>query len=343
VPDELPRVLAVGAHLKNTVAIAIGRRVVLSQHLGDLETPEAREAFRNAIDDLCRLYRFQPEMVVCDMHPDYASTAWAYASGLPVRPVQHHHAHVAACAAENGVRGPYLAAAWDGSGYGLDGTVWGGEFFAMRTSEFERVAHLRPFRLPGGEAAVREGWRAAASVLCQTLGPEALPPDTPHRELMARMIEHGVNAPLTTSVGRLFDAVASVAGVARASRFEGQAAMLLEGAIDGVRTAQAYSLPGGDWRPLVAAVLQDVSLGVPRGAIAARFHNALVEWIVQVAVETGLEQVVLTGGVFQNRYLTERASEALEQRGFRVFTHRQVPPNDGGISLGQAVLAAGKA
>ena len=316
--------------------------MVLSQHLGDLETAEARRAFVNAIDDLCRLYRFQPEMVVCDLHPDYASTAWARSSGLPVRAVQHHHAHAAACAAENGVTGAYLAVAWDGSGYGLDGAIWGSEFFLGRDGGFERIAHLRPFRLPGGEAAVREGWRAAASLLYETMGPDGLSPDTPHRATIARMIRQGVNAPVTTSAGRLFDAVASLAGVARASRFEGQAAMLLERAIDGARTTQAYPLPEGDWRPLIAAVLEDLAQGAAPGWIAARFHNALVEWMVRVAVEAGVGQVVLTGGVFQNRYLTEHAMDVLEQRGFRVYTHRQVPPNDGGISLGQAVLAAGK-
>jgi hydrogenase maturation protein HypF len=329
----------VGAHLKSTVAIAMGRRVVLSQHLGDLETPESRDAFRNAIDDLCRLYRFQPEMVVCDLHPDYASTAWARACGLPLRAVQHHHAHAASCAAENGLRGPYLAAVWDGSGYGTDETIWGGEFFLVRDGEFERIAHLRQFRLPGGEAAVREGWRSAASVLCQTLGPEALRPDTPHRAAIARMIENGVNAPLTSSVGRLFDAVASMAAIAGASNFEGQAAMLLERAIGEIRTPHAYPLPDGDWRPLVAALVEDLARGTKAPWIAAKFHNALVEWIVRVALDAGVEHVVLTGGVFQNRYLVERAGHALEQRGFRVYTHHQVPTNDGGISLGQAVLA----
>ncbi len=189
---------------------------------------------------------------------------------------------------------------------------------------------------------MREGWRAAASLLYETMGPDALPPDMPHRATLARIIAQRVNAPVTTSVGRLFDAVASLAGVARASRFEGQAAMLLERAIDGVRTAQAYPLAGGDWRPLVAAVVEDVARGVAPAWIAAKFHNALVEWMVQVAADAGVGQVVLTGGVFQNRYLTEHVTDALEQRGFRVFTHRQVPPNDGGISLGQAVLAAGK-
>ena len=341
VPAALPRVLAVGGQRKNTIAIAIGRRVVLSQDLGDLETAAARAGFRSAIQDLCRLHRFEPEMVVCDLNPDYSSTAWARASGLPVIPVQHHHAHAAACAAENGIRGPYLAAVWDESGYGLDGSLWGGEIFAVSEGRFDRVAHLRPFRLPGGEAAMRDGWRAAASLLCQTLGPEALRPDTPQRESIARMIAQGVNAPFTTSVGLLFGAAASLAGVASASRFEEEAAMLLERAIGSVRTSHAYSLPEGDWRPLVAGTLEDLAQGVGPGVMAAKFHNALVEWLARAARQAGIGQVVLTGGVFQNRYLLERGVEILEGHGFRVFTHHAVPSNDGGISLGQAVLAAG--
>ena len=157
--------LAVGGHLKNTVAIAVGRDVFLSQHIGDLETLEARQGFEKAIADLCRLYSFRPEAVVCDLHPDYASTHWAERSGLPVIRVQHHQAHVAACAAENNVDGPYLGISWDGTGYGLDGAIWGGEFFRVEDNRYERIAHLRPFGLPGGDAAVREGWRSAASLL----------------------------------------------------------------------------------------------------------------------------------------------------------------------------------
>jgi len=163
-------VLAVGGHLKNTVAIGVGQDVFLSQHIGDLETLEARHAFERAIDDLCRLYSFMPEAVVCDRHPDYASTDWAERSGLPIIRVQHHQAHVAACAAENHVEGPYLGVSWDGTGYGLDGTIWGGEFFRVEKSHYERIAHLRPFGLPGGDAAVREGWRSAASLLFEVSG-----------------------------------------------------------------------------------------------------------------------------------------------------------------------------
>jgi hydrogenase maturation protein HypF len=345
VSRDLPAVLAVGGHLKNTVAIGIGRQVCLSQHIGDLEAFEARRAFERAIEDLCRLYRFRPEVVVCDLHPDYYSTQWARASGLPVIAVQHHQAHAASCAAENEIDGPYLAAIWDGAGYGLDGTIWGGEFFLADGRNFQRIAHLRPFRLPGGESAVREGWRVADSLLWETFGPTPMPHRPPMNPTIRKMLERAINAPLTTSVGRLFDAVASLAGGARENRFEGQAAMMLERAAmtsnSATDTREAYSVSGGDWRPLIARVVEDVQAGVPLAGIAARFHNALVAWIAEVAVQSGVKQVVLSGGVFQNRLLVERAAELLESSGFVVLTHRRVPPNDGGLALGQAVLARG--
>jgi len=332
---DLPPVLAVGGHLKNTVAIALGRQVILSQHVGDLDTLEARRAFERAIEDLCRLYRFRPQLVACDMHPDYASTQWAWRSGLPVIAVQHHQAHAVACAAENEVREPYLGVAWDGTGYGLDSTIWGGEFFLAERGRLERIAHLRPFRLPGGEVAVREGWRVAASLRFETFGREAVP-----EPALRRMLEAGVNSPWSTSVGRLFDAVAAMAGVARENRFEGQAAMMLERAIGGLTSEEAYPLPGGDWRPLIEAVARDLERGEPAACIAVRFHNALANWIVEVAGQAGVRDVCLSGGVFQNGYLVERTAALLEGRGFRVWTHQRVPPNDGGIALGQAVLAA---
>ncbi len=319
-----------GGHLKNTVAIARGRQVVVSQHVGDLDTLEARRAFERAIDDLCRLYCFTPELVACDLHPDYASTQWARRSGLPVVAVQHHQAHVASCAAENDVTGPYLGVGWDGTGYGLDGTIWGGEIFLVDGAQFERIAHLRPFRLPGGEAAIREGWRSADS-LRWTLGLE------PRDHHLVPLLERGLNAPYTSSVGRLFDAVASLAGVARESRFEGQAAMLLEREIGDAVTEESYPLPGGDWEPLIRALLVDDS---PAPLIAAKFHNALVNWIVEEAGRARLRQVVLSGGCFQNRYLTERAAALLEAHGIAVYTHQRIPANDGGVALGQAVLAA---
>jgi len=371
VRNALPPVLAVGGHLKNTVAIGVGQDVFLSQHIGDLETVEARGAFEKAIADLCRLYSFKPEVVVCDLHPDYASTHWAERSGLPVIRVQHHQAHVAACAAENSVDGEYLGVSWDGTGYGLDGAIWGGEFFHVQGNQFERIAHLRQFGLPGGDVAVREGWRSAASLLYEIrelpdlatpaksgASPVGTQNGMPHVSPILRdvgtteadehpdyskirtMLERKINVVPTTSVGRLFDAIACIAEVARKNRFEGQAAMLLENEIGSLHTEEAYPLPRGDWGPLISAVVADQCAEVSVPTIAIKFHNALVNWIVEVAESTGLKQVVLSGGVFQNRYLTERAAARLESRGHEVYTHRQVPPNDGGIALGQAVMSA---
>jgi hydrogenase maturation protein HypF len=337
-------VLAVGGHLKNTVAIACARQVFLSQHIGDMETPEARAAFERAIDDLCRLYRFQPEVVACDLHPDYASTRWALASGLPVVRLQHHQAHVAGCAAENDIRGPYLGVGWDGSGYGLDGSIWGGEMFLVEDGMFERVSHLAPFRLPGGEAAVREGWRAAASLRWEVEGRAGLA-ELAEPAVFERMLERGLNAPFTSSVGRLFDGVAALAGLAVKSRFEGQAAMLLERSLEGLNTDESYPLPlradgAADWRPLIEAVLQDKCRGTAAGWIAARFHNALTGWILAAARRAGVSQVALSGGVFQNSYLVDRTVHLLERDGYAVYTHQRVPTNDGGLALGQAALTA---
>lgn len=355
VSREVPPVLAVGGHLKNTVAIGVGQDIFLSQHIGDLETLEARQAFERAIEDLCRLYSFKPEAVVCDLHPDYASTHWAEKSGLPIFRVQHHQAHVAACAAENHVEGPYLGVSWDGTGYGLDGAIWGGEFFRVENGQCQRVAHLRAFNLPGGDAAVREGWRSAASLLFETdrsgtpgtgvphfwLGlPEVGGKESGiHYETVRHMLQRNINVVPTTSVGRLFDAVASIIGVAHQNRFEGQAAMLLENEIGALRTEEAYPLSEGDWAPLISSVVRDQQAGDSSSLIAARFHNALVNWIVEVAERVKERQIVLSGGVFQNCYLTERAAAVLETREFVVHTHRQVPPNDGGIALGQLVMA----
>lgn len=328
---KLLPVLAVGAHLKNAVAIARGHDVYLSQHIGDLDTLASQRVFENAIDDLCRLYRFQPELVACDLHPDYASTQWARASGLPVATIQHHHAHAAACAAENDLTEDHLSVVWDGSGYGFDGTIWGGELFACEAgARYERVGHLRPFRLPGGEAAVREGWRVAASLRWE-LGLGDIPP------LVARMLERSLNCPVTSSVGRLFDAVAALTGVAEENRFEGQAGMLLERSARASSAPRNYQLTGGDWRPLIEAIWRDIRAGIPACDIAAGFHHALATWIAHAAEPW--RHVTLSGGVFQNSLLTEVVVALLESRSKRVYTHQRIPPNDGGIALGQAVLA----
>jgi len=338
VPAALPKVLAVGPHMKSTVAIACGHDVIISQHLGDLDSLEARAAFERTIDDLCRLYHFTPDLIACDLHPDYYSTQWARATGKPVVAIQHHHAHAAACAAENDLRSPYLAVVWDGTGYGLDHTIWGGEFFAVHDNHFERIAHLRPFRLPGGDAAVRQGWRAAAAIQHELNLPPAAPP------IIRRMLEQNLNCPLTTSAGRLFDAVAALTSITRESTFEGQAAMLLECAARTTNDTTAYPLPltetHADWGPLIHALLEDIAHAVPPPVIARRFHNALAHLILAAAQRTQLANVVLTGGVFQNALLTTTATSLLHHHHFTVHTHQRVPPNDGGISLGQAVLAA---
>jgi hydrogenase maturation protein HypF len=345
VPHELRPVLAVGGHLKSTVAIGFGRQVWLSQHIGDLDSPEARDAFERTIEDLCKLYRFKPELIVSDLHPDYASTRWAQnqakIAGIPLVQVQHHQAHVASCAAENGLSAPYLGVAWDGAGAGLDGTIWGGEFFVSDRNRFERIASLRPFALPGGEAAMRDCSRPAAGLLWKSRG------STTARQhiqpQLAAMLECEINAPQSSSVGRLFDAVAYLAGAAQQNLFEGQAAMCLEGAIGQTQTDEAYVISAangiGDWSPLVEGVQADQASGVALGLISAKFHNALADWILTVARTAKIRNVVLSGGVFQNAYLSRRSRRLLETDGFDVFTHREVPANDGGLALGQAVLA----
>ena len=430
--EPAPMILAVGAHLKNTVALSVGRQVFISQHIGDLETPEALAAFERVIADFLRLYEAQPVAIAHDMHPEYLSTKWAIGEGKegnkgnegkqgntetgPVTgiirmaellarfsffsffssfpsfpsfpslllPVQHHHAHLAACLAEHGVDGPALGVTWDGTGYGLDGTIWGGEFLLGDARNFQRVAHLRPFRLPGGDAAVKEPRRVAFAMLWELFGDEVLDWDylapvkalrRDERALLAQMLQRGLNAPVTTSAGRLFDGVAALIGLQQQVTFEGQAAMALEFAVDpgkngaypialatASNTRELRGTQGNlplapsqfppspplppplhlDWQPMVEEIVGDLRRGVSSGMMAGRFHNALVEAIVATAQQVGTEQVALTGGCFQNRLLTERTANRLRAAGFEVLLHRQVPSNDGGISLGQIAVAAAR-
>jgi hydrogenase maturation protein HypF len=358
-PDA-PRVLAAGAHQKNTVAIGGAGQVFLSQHIGDLETPQALAAAGRAADGLASLYEWRPALVACDAHPDYRSTRYAEqlaeANDLPLARVQHHYAHVLACMAENELDGPALGVAWDGTGYGLDGTIWGGEFLHVGERGFERAAHLRPFRLPGGEAAVREPWRAALGLLYELEGGAAIARDDlaplrgcseRERAVLRAMLERGLNAPWTSSAGRLFDAVAALVGLRRETRFEGQAAMELEWALDERAPYNPYPFrlterAGAlvvDWEPMALAIVAGLREGAPAGAIAARFHDTLAAMIVAVAEQVGEPRVALTGGCFQNIALLGRAVAGLEAAGFRTYWHQRVPPNDGGIALGQAVAA----
>lgn len=343
VRHPLRKVLALGAHLKNAVAIALGRQVFLSQHIGDLESVLAFQAFLRAIDDLRTLYEFEPELVTCDLHPDYTSTKHAETLDLPIVRVQHHMAHVAACAAESDVTEPYLGVAWDGTGYGTDGMIWGSEFFAVDAQSYYRVAHLRPFRLPGGESAIRDCRKTALSLLHQAGLDIALSRLDPRdASVLTRMIERSINSPWTTSMGRLLDAAASLSGIATRNAFEGQSPMKFEAAISSAGPDSYPALLTGeelDWRPAIEALVTDVRHGVEPGDIARRFHNTLVDWITAVAKETGVERIVLSGGCFQNSYLAERTVERLSAEGHKVYTHQRVPPNDGGIALGQAVIA----
>jgi hydrogenase maturation protein HypF len=368
-----PSTLAVGGHLKNTVALAVGKEVFISQHIGDLETSQAFDAFQEVIHSFSLLYDSHPAIVACDAHPDYRSTRYAKESGLPVVSIQHHYAHVLSCAAENQIQLPLLGVAWDGTGYGNDGTIWGGEFLripsaanpdARETDEsrtFQRVAHLKTFRLPGGDAAVREPRRAALGVLFELLGEEALYRadlvpvrafSSEKRKVIQGMLQKGLNAPFTSSAGRLFDAVSSIIGLRQIAAFEGQAAMELEFAADGIDTdAQFdfdllidYSDPTQDvaivdWRPMIRQILDAHVAGASIGEISARFHNTLIEALVAAALNVGEERIALSGGCFQNRYLTERAVCALRTAGFRPYWHQRIPPNDGGIALGQVVGA----
>ena len=370
-------VLAVGAHLKNSVALAVGGNVFISQHIGDLETEPANAAFRRVAADLPRLYDAPPQIIAADLHPDYLSTKFALErrpsarrdlekntdqragseAGVPqIIRVQHHIAHVLSCIAENEVPLPALGVAWDGAGYGADGTVWGGEFFLVTEKNVERVAHLRPFRLLGGDRAVKEPRRVALGLLYELYGEAAFEMEhlAPLRAIppvemitLRGMLQRRFNSPLTTSMGRLFDAVASLTNLRQHIRFEGQAAMELEFAVDGIETDEHYPLPLAthsspfvlDWSMLALSVLADATSGADMAEISAKFHNALAESVVAVAKKIGETRVVLSGGCFQNRYLVERTVTRLRAENYSPYWHQRVPPNDGGIALGQIFAA----
>ena len=352
-----PTVLALGGYLKNTVALAKEGRVFVSQHLGDLGTVASLEAFEKSLTDLPRLYEAAPEAVACDLHPDYPSTRRAQEMNLPVIFVQHHVAHVFSVLAENHLEGPVLGVAWDGTGWGTDHTIWGGEFFTVDKECVQRFAHLRPFPLVGGDKAAKESRRPALGILYELYRETAFGLDFPtvgafvpqELSVLGKMLSFPERT-MTSSMGRLFDAVASLTGLCQKSRFEGEAAMALEFALEDVQTEEAYPLPlvfhGGtallDWEPLVRQLLEDVRQRTSVSMISWRFHNALVEGLMKVAAKAGLEQIALSGGCFQNRALAEMAVHRLKAKGFRPYWQKQVPPNDGGLSLGQAAYARWK-
>jgi hydrogenase maturation protein HypF len=374
--------IAMGGHLKNTVAISVGACAVISQHLGDLGSAQGCALHRRTVNELPSFHRLRPAWAVCDLHPDYRSTLEAGVSGLPVFQVQHHHAHVAACMAEHRVRGAVLGVAWDGTGYGPDGTMWGGEFLLADERDCNRLATIRRFRLPGGERAIKEPWRTAIGLLWELWGEALFEHDelacvntmtATERRVLRPLLARGLHAPETSSIGRLFDVASSILDLRQRVSFDGQAAMEVEYAADGERTDKTYpfrvaecgssgqsfspprwgrekvervSFDEGvtivDWEPMIRSMLDDIRAGVAVGAISAAFHNTLSDIIVAVAQLVGLERVVLGGGCFQNRRLLEGTVRRLRAAGFHPFWPHRVPPNDGGLALGQLYVAMNK-
>ena len=367
---EAPPLLAVGGHLKNVFALARGRHVYQSQHLGDLENLTGLEFFRESLDHLMRTFEIEPETVVHDLHPGYLSTEWAKEwareRGLPLIAVQHHHAHIAGCMAEHGLVGPVIGLALDGTGYGTDGCVWGGEVLVCRLDGFERFAHLEYVPMPGGEAAIREPWRMALGHLSaagfdveseQMLA--LLGAERDEARVLKRMIERTINSPMTSSLGRLFDAVAAVVRGRRVVDYEAQAAIELEGIAvsepdrfeqgayvpelheaDEGSACEAVIRTGKMWK----AVLEDLWRGVPASRISARFHAGIAEGFINAAanarIETSINVVALSGGCMHNRLLARLLRSGLEEEGFVVYQHRSISPGDGGLSYGQAVVGA---
>jgi hydrogenase maturation protein HypF len=357
--QALPPILACGAELKNTVCLTKGGQAFVSQHIGDLENLATYEFFQKTIDHMQRILAVRPELIACDLHPDYLSTRWAdEQADIPKVRVQHHHAHIVSCMAEHRIEGSVIGLSCDGTGYGPDGTVWGGEVLIADAAGFERAAHLSCVPMPGSAAAIREPWRMAVSYLDDAYGEGFGSLDLPvlrkagvdQVNVIRKMIAKRINSPLTSSLGRLFDGVAAIAGLRSRVSYEGQAAMELEMAARSDAVAlYEYAVDGdGPWRvppaPIVRGVVADVRNECPVSMISVKFHNTVIALLADLCERVrrvhGLTRVVLSGGVFQNARLMTGLIPALEARGFEVFSHRLVPTNDGGIALGQAVIAA---
>lgn len=334
-------VLGCGAEMKSTVCLARGEQAVLSQHLGDLENLNAYEAFQQCVDDLQQLLGSRAAVLAHDMHPDYLSTRWAKVqTGVRLLEVQHHHAHIAACLAENEAEGPVTGVAFDGTGYGTDGTIWGGEFLRATRAGFTRFGCLAPVGMPGGAAAIREPWRMVVAYLGQEVERLPLARRHPAWPLIQKLSGVGVK---TSSMGRLFDAVAALLDLCDCNQYEGQSGSMLEQAAERhIRDRYPWSLGEdglADPRDLLHLVSEDRLRETPAAVISARFHNSVADLVVQAARRSDLPRVALSGGVFQNALLLQRCVEALTTDGFEVLVHSRVPPNDGGISYGQVVVA----
>jgi hydrogenase maturation protein HypF len=356
----VPSILAVGAELKNTNCLTRGKQAFLSQHIGDLENLETLEFFKKTISHLKRILDISPKAVAHDLHPDYLSTRFALSqSDVPTIGIQHHHAHIVSCMAEHGLDGPVIGLSLDGTGYGLDGTIWGGEVLISELGGFTRAAHLSYSAMPGGAAAIRQPWRMALSYAYEVVGHGFLDmkfaflKDKTNGEVstLCRMIDGRLNSPFTSSMGRLFDGVAALIGLREKVAFEGQAAMMLEMAAPDVLPNKTYDYFWTGDEPkkisipsIIKGVIKDLNDGVQQSTISGRFHATLIRLFTDLCkalkMETGLDRVVLSGGVFQNALLLTGLVDSLTQEGFTVYSHEKVPTNDGGIALGQAVAAA---
>jgi hydrogenase maturation protein HypF len=364
-PFEAKQVLGCGAEEKNTFCLTKDNYAFLSQHIGDMENMETLEHFDRTVSLYQKLFHIKPEIVAHDLHPDYLATNYARElgkSGMKLVPVQHHHAHITSCMADNGLESAVIGVAFDGTGMGADGNIWGGEFLVADYRDYRRAGHLEYLPLPGGVAAIKRPYRTAIGYILTLLEESALNHDLPimreaddmEIEVIRRQIERGINSPLTSSMGRLFDAVSALLGIRSVIDYEGQAAVELEMAAyeeDYVHIQESYpyriveeeGIRVVRLKNLLSAVIEDLSQGASKGSMSARFHDTIARMTNEMcrltAGETGITQVALSGGVFQNRLLLKTATNLLESSGFQVFTHRQVPCNDGGISLGQAVVA----
>jgi hydrogenase maturation protein HypF len=352
-------VLALGAEQKNTFCFLRGKHAFVGQHIGDMDSREAREHYEEAMEAVRRLFTLSPQLVAHDLHPEYMTTQLAGEYGLPCVGVQHHHAHIVSCMADNDLEGKVIGVSWDGTGYGPDGSVWGGEFLVCDEDDFMRAAHLSTYPMPGGEVCIKELQRMAFGVLWEVCSGEAeavslfgeiFAAHEGEAETLAAQIKSGFNTPLTSSAGRVFDAAAALIGLRSRAFYEGQAACELEAVakIDADPYPYRLDVETQPWQvdthPLFTALLEDVKKGVGRPEMAGAFHTALAGAIVEtcrgLSAETGIDRVALSGGVFQNELLTKLVVEGLEEEGMAPYLHRRVPCNDGGISLGQAVSAA---
>jgi len=358
--SELDNLVSVGGHLKNTIAISKGKQVFISQHIGDLETVESYNAFKKTISDFKKLYNVDPDKVACDLHPEYISSKFATGLKKPIVKVQHHVAHVLSCMEENQLEEPLLGISWDGTGYGIDKTIWGGEFLLLKDKTFSRKGHFRKFHLPGGERSIKEINRIAAGILYEIYGKEIFNDKNilplkyfsdEELKVIENMLSKNINSPVTTSAGRLFDAVASIIDLRQKVNYEAQAAMELEFLTSDSNSNETYNFQIIedksrennyiiDWEPMIQEILIDKMNKLSLNLLSIKFHNTLSQIILSVAKMIGEEKIVLSGGCFQNRYLLERTIKLLEKDNFKPYWHQRVPPNDGGISLGQIIYSS---